>query len=108
MEAKSGLVLVTEGILDMMDEVLEEVVSLIDLPDQVLETIFLQLAPKDIISAAITSQSFHSFCTSERLWYLLCQKRWGMKTDPKQWLVSKEHALPDNVDLQKHLPQDYR
>lgn len=61
-------------------------VSFSDFPEDVQLCILSFLTPSEIASFACTSKRFLSLCTSDsKLWFTLCDRRWGSKTQIRKW-----------------------
>lgn len=60
--------------------------SFSDFPEDVQLTVLSFLSPKEIATFACTSKRFGSLCKSDdRLWYSMCERRWGAETQIKKW-----------------------
>lgn len=60
--------------------------SFSDFPEDVQLCILSFLAPSEISTFACTSRRFVSLCRSDRkLWYTMCDRRWGSKTQIRKW-----------------------
>ena len=58
-----------------------------DFPEDVQLCILSFLPPSDIATFACTSKRFLSLCTSDsRLWFTMCERRWGSKTEIRKWV----------------------
>ncbi|GKV20059.1 hypothetical protein SLEP1_g30232 [Rubroshorea leprosula] len=63
-----------------------ESLSFSDFPDDIQLCIVSFLSPPDIASFACTCRRAVSLCRSDsQLWYTLCDRRWGSKTQIKRW-----------------------
>lgn len=61
-------------------------VSFSDFPEDVQLCILSFLTPSEIATFACTSKRFLSLCTSDsKLWFTLCDRRWGSKTQIRKW-----------------------
>ncbi|XP_010664505.1 F-box protein At3g12350 isoform X2 [Vitis vinifera] len=61
-------------------------VSFSDFPEDVQLCILSFLTPSEIATFACTSKRFLSLCTCDsKLWFTLCDRRWGSKTQIKKW-----------------------
>ncbi|XP_015868849.3 F-box protein At3g12350 isoform X1 [Ziziphus jujuba] len=61
-------------------------VSFIDFPEDVQLCILSFLTPADIATFACTSKRFVSLCKDDgKLWFAMCDRRWGTKTQIKNW-----------------------
>uniref|UniRef100_A0A7N0RBW0 F-box protein n=1 Tax=Kalanchoe fedtschenkoi TaxID=63787 RepID=A0A7N0RBW0_KALFE len=57
-----------------------------DFPEDVQLCILSFLAPSDIATFACTSSRSNSLCRSDKkLWYAMCDRRWGGRTDIRKW-----------------------
>ncbi|KAF8377652.1 hypothetical protein HHK36_031036 [Tetracentron sinense] len=60
--------------------------SFADFPEDVQLCILSFLKPSEIASFSCTSKRFVSLCRSDsKLWFFLCDKRWGSKTHIRKW-----------------------
>lgn len=60
--------------------------SFSDFPEDIQLSILSFLSPKEIANFACTSKRFVSLCNSDhKLWYTMCERRWGTKTQIKKW-----------------------
>ncbi|KAK2660126.1 hypothetical protein Ddye_006659 [Dipteronia dyeriana] len=60
--------------------------SFTDFPQDIQISILSFLSPKQIASFACTSKRSVSLCSSDdKLWYPMCERRWGSKTQIKNW-----------------------
>ncbi|GAB2269646.1 hypothetical protein Dimus_004571 [Dionaea muscipula] len=61
-------------------------ISFPDFPEDVQLCILSLLAPSDLSSFFCTSKHFASLCHQDnKLWYWMCDRKWGSKTDIKKW-----------------------
>ncbi|KAL8154031.1 hypothetical protein V2J09_011791 [Rumex salicifolius] len=61
-------------------------ISFSDFPEDVQLCILSFLSPSDIFSFSCTSKYFVSlFCEESDLWYALCDRKWGSKTQIRKW-----------------------
>ncbi|KAI8014042.1 F-box protein [Camellia lanceoleosa] len=61
-------------------------ISFSDFPEDVQLCILSFLTPSEIATFACTSKRFVSLCRSDnKLWFSLCDRRWGSKTQIKKW-----------------------
>ncbi|XP_050209819.1 F-box protein At3g12350 [Mercurialis annua] len=57
-----------------------------DFPEDVQFCIFSFLSPTEIANFACTSKRFSPICQNDsKLWYSICDRRWGAKTQIKKW-----------------------
>nr|XP_043636143.1 F-box protein At3g12350 [Erigeron canadensis] len=57
-----------------------------DFPEDVQLSILSFLTPSEISSFSCTSKRFLSLCrTDSKLWFSMCERRWGSKTQIKKW-----------------------
>ncbi|KAJ8773269.1 hypothetical protein K2173_028446 [Erythroxylum novogranatense] len=65
--------------------------SFSDFPEDVQLSILSLLNPSDIAIFACTSKRFVSLCQDEtsKLWFALCDRRWGSKTEINRWANGK-------------------
>ncbi|KAL9682257.1 hypothetical protein QQ045_014052 [Rhodiola kirilowii] len=57
-----------------------------DFPEDVQLCILSFLTPSEIFTFACTSKRFASLCRSDKkLWYTMCDRRWGAKTVIRKW-----------------------
>ncbi|XP_057973700.1 F-box protein At3g12350 [Malania oleifera] len=55
-------------------------------PEDVLLCILSFLSPSDVSAFACTSKRFVTLCRSDsKLWYAMCDRRWGCKTQIRKW-----------------------
>ncbi|KAJ0086145.1 hypothetical protein Patl1_08810 [Pistacia atlantica] len=67
-----------------MDEM--NLFSFCDFPEDIQLFILSFLSPREIANFACTSKRFVSLCNSDgKLWYTICERRWGSKTQIKKW-----------------------
>ncbi|CAN0905707.1 F-box protein At3g12350 [Linum grandiflorum] len=60
--------------------------SFADFPEDVQVCILSFLSPTDIANFSSTSKRFAPLChTDSKLWYALCDRRWGSKTQIRNW-----------------------
>lgn len=60
--------------------------SFTDFPEDVQLCILSFLSPSDIATFSCTSKRFVSLCRNDRkLWFTMCDRRWGSKTQIKNW-----------------------
>ncbi|WCJ35560.1 F-box family protein [Euphorbia peplus] len=60
--------------------------SFTDFPEDVLLCILSFLSPSEIANFACTSRRFSPLCLSDsKLWYAICDRRWGSKTRINKW-----------------------
>lgn len=71
------------------------VLSFTDFPEDVQLCILSFLTPSEISSFACTSKRFLSVCRNDsKLWYSMCDRRWGSKTQIRKWgsgMISFKH-----------------
>lgn len=71
------------------------VLSFSDFPEDVQLCILSFLTPSEISSFACTSKQFLSVCRNDsKLWFSMCDRRWGSKTQIKKWgsgMISFKH-----------------
>ncbi|GMH16462.1 hypothetical protein Nepgr_018303 [Nepenthes gracilis] len=61
-------------------------ISFSDFPEDVHLCILSFLTPSDISSFSCTSKRFVSLChTDSKLWYAMCDRKWGSKTNINKW-----------------------
>ncbi|CAH1439692.1 unnamed protein product [Lactuca virosa] len=76
-------------------ETIIPVLSFSDFPEDVQLCILSFLTPSEISSFACTSKQFLSVCRSDsKLWFSMCDRRWGSKTQIKKWgsgMISFKH-----------------
>ncbi|CAK8569450.1 unnamed protein product [Lathyrus sativus] len=61
-------------------------ISFSDFPEDVQLCILSFLGPTEIASFACTSKQFGSLCSNDgKLWFTLCDRRWGSKTQITKW-----------------------
>ncbi|VVA11919.1 PREDICTED: F-box [Prunus dulcis] len=61
-------------------------VSFADFPEDVQLCVLSFLTPPEIASFACTSKRFVSLCKNDgKLWFSMCDRRWGSKTQIKKW-----------------------
>ncbi|OVA05880.1 F-box domain [Macleaya cordata] len=61
-------------------------ITFTDFPEDVQLCILSFLTPSEITSFSCTSKRFSSLCQSDsKLWFSLCERRWGHKTHIKKW-----------------------
>lgn len=61
-------------------------ISFSDFPEDVQLSILSFLTPSEISAFACTSRRFCSLCQNDaKLWFSLCDRRWGSKTQIKKW-----------------------
>ncbi|KAK3029780.1 hypothetical protein RJ639_038222 [Escallonia herrerae] len=64
--------------------------SFSDFPEDVQLCILSFLTPADVAAFACTSKRLVSLCRSDhKLWFSLCNRRWGSKTQIKKWASGK-------------------
>ncbi|KAJ8762571.1 hypothetical protein K2173_008010 [Erythroxylum novogranatense] len=64
--------------------------SFADFPEDVQLSILSFLDPSDIANFACTSKRFVLLCRNEsKLWYTICDRRWGSKTQINKWAKGK-------------------
>ncbi|CAK9312509.1 unnamed protein product [Citrullus colocynthis] len=60
--------------------------SFTDFPEDVQLCILSFLSPSDIATFSCTSKRFVSLCRNDRkLWFTMCDRKWGSKTQIKNW-----------------------
>ncbi|KAK9270701.1 hypothetical protein L1049_026284 [Liquidambar formosana] len=60
--------------------------SFTDFPEDVQLCILSFLIPSEVATFACTSKRFVSLCHSDsKLWYTMCDRRWGSKTQIRKW-----------------------
>lgn len=60
--------------------------SFSDFPEDIQLIVLSFLTPREIANFACTSKRFVSLCKSDgKLWYTICDRRWGSKTQIKKW-----------------------
>ncbi|KAE8659170.1 F-box protein [Hibiscus syriacus] len=59
--------------------------SFSDFPEDVQLCILSFLFPPEIANFASTSKRFVSLCRNTKLWFTLCQRRWGSNTQINKW-----------------------
>ncbi|OMO70772.1 hypothetical protein COLO4_28496 [Corchorus olitorius] len=60
--------------------------SFSDFPEDIQLCILSFLSPPEVANFACTSKRFLSLCrTDSKLWFSLCQRRWGSKTQINKW-----------------------
>ncbi|KAL5777589.1 hypothetical protein ACOSP7_010515 [Xanthoceras sorbifolium] len=60
--------------------------SFTDFPEDIQLSILSFLSPKEIANFACTSKRSVSLCRcDDKLWYTMCERRWGAKTQIKTW-----------------------
>lgn len=70
-----------------------EAISFIDFPEDVQLCILSFLSPSEIANFSLTSKRFVSlFRSDSKLWFSLCDRRWGSKTLIKAW--SRNGQIP--------------
>lgn len=60
-----------------------------DFPQDIQFTILSFLCPKDIAIFSSTSKRFAPLSSDEKLWYAMCERRWGGKTQIEKWGAGK-------------------
>ncbi|KVH98690.1 F-box protein At3g12350 [Cynara cardunculus var. scolymus] len=64
----------------------EATIPMSEFPEDVQLCILSFLTPSEISSFACTSKRFLSLCRSDsKLWFSMCDRRWGSKTQIKKW-----------------------
>ncbi|KAL8172057.1 hypothetical protein V2J09_023861 [Rumex salicifolius] len=80
-------------------------ISFSDFPDDVQLCILSFLSPADLSSFSCTSKLFASLCRADsKLWYALCDRIWGSKTEIKKWgngQVGFKHLYRTLAEYQK-------
>ncbi|KAB1203998.1 hypothetical protein CJ030_MR8G002107 [Morella rubra] len=69
-----------------IDEAVGDSMSFTDFPEDVQLCILSFLNPSEIATFACTSKRFVSLCRNDaKLWFTLCDRRWGSETQIKRW-----------------------
>ncbi|CAA6657536.1 unnamed protein product [Spirodela intermedia] len=65
-----------------------------DFPEDVQLAVLSFLRPAEIAAFACTSRRFASLCAQDRLWFAMCDRRWGSKTRIRSWIRGGSRSIP--------------
>ena len=64
----------------------EHPISFLNFPEDVQICILSFLYPADIASISCTCRRFCSLACDEKLWFAMCDRRWGSQTQIRRWI----------------------
>ncbi|KAL2611248.1 hypothetical protein R1flu_022940 [Riccia fluitans] len=70
----------------------ENQTRILDIPDEILEEVLLKLSVPSILQMSLVCKEFYVKCTSDRLWRMLFQEKWGKLIDPETYSEWKRES----------------